>query len=104
MNDGAITAFLQTLFYNDNEYAPGLQEKLVENAGHADWSLMKPYKSKYLGYEAKCKYCGAIAWASFKPGSTKGWRDQQRANIMQFLDCPVPDRYMQELEQTLPTE
>ena len=96
------TAFMQLLFYNDGEDGHGVYEKLMQTSGQVVWSQMKTHKSKYYGYQAICRHCGAVAWAAWNRSSTRGWCDHQRANIMTFLGVRVPPAYMRALEETLP--
>ena len=101
-SDSEIQRFLQILFYTDDEYCHGVYEKLLVTSGQLKWSKMETHRSGYRGYQAICRHCGAVAWAAWTPASTKGWRDQQRANILSFLGLPGPQRYMDALETELP--
>jgi hypothetical protein len=95
-------SLVQTLFFNSHEpEPPGLREALLARS-QLQWSKMDCRESKYKGWQSKCKHCGLLADVCWKPGSTKGWLDHQRAHLLSWLMLPVPHQYQRPLEQVLP--
>ena len=108
MSDGNIQQLKDIMFNRDGAYtnvcciAVARAIERSRSEGTLRWKLMKTQNSKYVGWEASCTQCGAMCWAAWKPTSTMGWRDHQRANMLCFLGQPVPEAWMRPLEDTLP--
>ena len=108
MSNGNIQQLMQIMFHNDGAYRDVSVNDVTRaierstNEGTVRWKRMKTHLSKYVGWQAECTHCGALCWAAWKPASTMGWRDHQRANIVHFLGLAVPPALRGPLEDTLP--
>ena len=78
------------LFKDEGCYVPrDLHQTLEGSADSTIWYQMACRGSKYRGFQATCKYCGACSIGAWKPRSTHEWRKHQRANILHFLGYNV---------------
>ena len=101
-HDADWQSFVQIMFYHDYEPEPrGLRER-IKGRPHWIWYKMATHNAGYRGYHAVCTVCGAVMQCAYTPSSTRGWRDHQRANLLQFCGFPVPELYTRPLEETLP--
>ena len=76
--------------------------KMIHKSNQVTWYIMATHGSGYRGYQGICNFCGAVMWCAWTPRSTRGWRDDQRANLLAFLGLEVPLSLMHPLELTLP--
>ena len=78
------------LFKDEGCYVPrDLHQTLEGSADSTIWYQMACRGSKYRGFQATCKYCGACSIGAWKRRSTHEWRKHQRANILHFLGYNV---------------
>ena len=105
MQDHAKCQALGQILFDEvdgNCYPHDLDDALVNCSMSMQWYQMNCYRSRHKGYQAQCKHCGATTWAAWSTECTRGWRDQQRANIVHFIGLRVPPALMRPLEPTLP--
>ena len=88
--------------FDDCRVPPGLEPALRKSTETIAWSQMKTHDSKFRGFQALCLHCGAMSWGAWKPKSTRGWRDNQRANLMHFIGMEMHPDMMRPLEESLP--
>ena len=105
--DPAWQSLIQIVFGNDGEYEPeglrqGLRQRIRDNPQWR-WYFMEIRDWGYCGFLAVCEECGAVMKCGWTPTSTRGWRDHQRARLLTWCGCPVPELYKRPLEQHLPT-
>ena len=103
MEGGTLHSFMN-LFGHETppQVRDMLEQKIISTRQELLWSQMATHKSKYRGWHVQCKECGRFAEAVWTPGSTTGWKDQQRAEILSFFGVQVPEIFKAPLEPRMP--
>ena len=102
--DPAWQSFVQIVFGQEvQECEPrDLRQRIRDNPQWC-WYQMEIRYTVYCGFLAVCNECGAVMKCGWTPTSTPGWRDLQRAKLLTWCGCRVPELYQRPLEQELPT-
>ena len=103
-SDSTVQSLLATLFADYSFDIPELHRNLLATAGAMVWYHMSTHMSKYQAWTARCRHCGCLMEAAWRPTSTFAHRRLQQIECLHWFLLQIPVDNTMILERTLPME